>query len=131
MPDVLYTKKTDAIAYQKEVGGQIVKVEDADGTVHGWKVLPEIIEGSTRGPNPSELPPSAAEEQKNYLRKLEKAGSPQKKNMGGVVVPAGPILGQLKDELGYTQGGMSFPKRGPIRYSEGGAVKGKTFRGSF
>ncbi len=90
MPDVLYTKKTDAIAYQKEVGGQIVKVEDADGTVNGWKVLPEIIEGSTRGPNPSELPPSAAEEQKNYLRKLAKKS-----------------------------------------YSEGGAVKGKTFRGSF
>lgn len=43
------------------------------------------------------------------------------KNMGGVVV----------DDLGYAQGGLSFDKRGPIRYAKGGAVKGKKFSGSY
>jgi|TARA_R110000744_G_scaffold45333_1_gene100727 hypothetical protein len=127
MPDVLYVKKTDAIAYQEEVGGQIVEVdEDADGVMDGWKVLPEIAEGSTRGPNPSELAPLngsflPAAQQEKYLEDLEAAGSPQKKNMGGVVV----------DELGYMNGGMSFSKRQPVSYSKGGAVKGKKFAGTF
>jgi hypothetical protein len=39
--------------------------------------------------------------------------------------------GVVKDELGYMNGGMSYNKRGPIKYSKGGAVKGKTFRGSY
>ena len=41
--------------------------------------------------------------------------------MGGVVV----------DELGYMNGGVIEDTRGPIKYSKGGAVKGKTFRGSY
>ena len=47
--------------------------------------------------------------------------SAQGKNMGGAVI----------DDLGYAQGGLSFDKRGPIRYAKGGAVKGKKFSGSY
>ena len=35
------------------------------------------------------------------------------------------------DELGYMGGGMVHEKRGPIRYSKGGAVKGKGFKGCY
>ena len=54
------------------------------------------------------------------LRQANEGGQ-KGRNMGGVV----------KDELGYMNGGMSYTERGPIRYSKGGAVKGKTFRGSY
>ena len=39
--------------------------------------------------------------------------------------------GGMMDELGYMGGGVSYSDRGPIKYSKGGAVSGKTFRGSF
>jgi hypothetical protein len=42
-------------------------------------------------------------------------------NMGGMV----------KDELGYMNGGMSYSDRGPVKYSKGGAISGKNFKGSF
>ena len=42
-------------------------------------------------------------------------------NMGGVV----------HDELGYMGGGVSYSPRGPIKYSKGGAVKGKKFKGCY
>jgi len=58
----------------------------------------------------------------SYRKALKEAESePLGRNMGGVV----------KDELGYMDGGMSYSERGPIKYSKGGAVKGKTFRGSY
>ena len=62
---------------------------------------------------------NATPEQKDEARK--DLNIPDGLNMGGVVV----------DELGYMNGGMSYTERGPIRYSKGGAVKGKTFRGSY
>ncbi len=39
--------------------------------------------------------------------------------------------GMMTDELGYMQGGMTEKARGPIKYSKGGAIAGKNFRGSF
>ncbi len=56
--------------------------------------------------------------EKTYQKALSEA---EGKNMGGVVV----------DELGYMNGGVIEDTRGPIKYSKGGAVKGKTFRGSY
>jgi len=55
---------------------------------------------------------------KAYQKALKDA---EGKNMGGAVI----------DDLGYAQGGLSFDKRGPIRYAKGGAVKGKKFSGSY
>ena len=103
---VTYTKEADADAYAKSVGGTVVPVDtDGDGTTDGYNVIepqaPED-EGPTSGPT------------------TVYEGS-STRNMGGVV----------KDELGYMNGGMSYNKRGPIKYSKGGAVKGKTFRGSY
>jgi len=45
----------------------------------------------------------------------------QTRNMGGMV----------EDELGYMGGGVSYGNRDPIKYSKGGAVSGKNFKGSF
>ena len=62
------------------------------------------------------------------------------REVGGTVIPVsggytvksgrGP-MGRVVDELGYQQGGRSAFPRGPIRYSKGGAVKGKNFKGIF
>ena len=40
-------------------------------------------------------------------------------------------IGGIVDELGYMHGGMTHPKRGPIKYAAGGAVRGKRFVGTF
>jgi len=37
----------------------------------------------------------------------------------------------MTDELGYMRGGMTEEARGPIKYSKGGAIAGKNFKGSF
>tara|TARA_R110000823_G_scaffold170079_2_gene302583 strand:- start:313 stop:732 length:420 start_codon:yes stop_codon:yes gene_type:complete len=39
--------------------------------------------------------------------------------------------GMMTDELGYMQGGMTEEARSPIKYSKGGAIAGKNFKGSF
>ena len=58
----------------------------------------------------------------SYRKALKDSGrGPLGRNMGGMV----------KDELGYMGGGVSYSDRGPIKYSKGGAVSGKNFRGSF
>jgi hypothetical protein len=48
-------------------------------------------------------------------------GVPEDMNMGGMV----------RDELGYMQGGMGYTPRGPIKYSKGGAARGKKYSGSY
>ena len=62
---------------------------------------------------------NATPEQKVQARK--DLDIPEGMNMGGVVV----------DELGYMHGGMNYTKRGPIKYAKGGAVRGRTFSGSY
>ena len=58
----------------------------------------------------------------SYRKALKDSGrSPLGRNMGGMV----------EDELGYMGGGVSYSDRGPIKYSKGGAVSGKNFKGSF
>ena len=58
----------------------------------------------------------------SYRKALKDSGSgPLGRNMGGMV----------KDELGYMGGGVSYGERGPVKYSKGGAVSGKNFKGSF
>jgi len=61
----------------------------------------------------------ATPEQKAKARK--ELNIPDGMNMGGVT----------RDELGYMHGGMKFKERGTVKYSKGGAVKGKGFAGSF
>jgi hypothetical protein len=113
--DVLYTKESDADAYVMELGKEGVEGvkipvdEDGDGVRDGWIVKKRISEGS-RGMLPSESPDP--KEQAAYLKAVEAAGGPE-------------------DELGYMHGGMNYTKRGPIKYAKGGAVRGRTFSGSY
>ena len=65
---------------------------------------------------------NATKKQIEAAREAEEgAGALEGMNMGGVV----------KDELGYMNGGMGYNQRGPIKYSKGGAVKGKNYKGSY
>tara|TARA_R100000234_G_scaffold119761_2_gene103634 strand:+ start:491 stop:730 length:240 start_codon:yes stop_codon:yes gene_type:complete len=51
---------------------------------------------------------------------------------GGYVVKTGRgPMPRVVDDLGYAHGGLASFKREPIRYSKGGAVKGKRFSGSY
>ena len=115
--NVTYVSEEAAQTYANEIGGFVVPIdEDGDGVPEGWRV---VAEGPTRGPNPEELAPPngsfrAAADQEEYLRKLQEAGGPPGKNMGGVIVD-----------------GMNFNKRGPVKYSKGGAFRGKNFAGTF
>ena len=68
--------------------------------------------------------PSKPIDQEQYYREAAEVREAQDKtgkNMGGVVI----------DELGYRQGGLTLGERGPVKYSSGGAVKGKKFAGTF
>ena len=113
MPDVVYVDKNDADKYALEVDGVVVPVdEDGDGVRDGYRVVPRISSEGTRGPTPSESPDP--KEQAAYLKAVEAAGGPSD-----------------EDELGYMHGGMNYTKRGPIKYSKGGAVRGRTFSGSY
>jgi len=142
--DTVFANKDDADKYAStlEPPASVVPHDaDGDGVPDGYVV---VKEGSTRGPNPSELISEknatledfeTARDQAEYLLEVERGGKPRppfdaavapdrptvRKNMGGAVV----------DELGYTQGDMGFTKRGPVKYSKGGAVKGKTFSGIY
>tara|TARA_R110000782_G_scaffold89979_1_gene172986 strand:- start:2057 stop:2449 length:393 start_codon:yes stop_codon:yes gene_type:complete len=51
--------------------------------------------------------------------------------MGGGMMPGYMDGGMMDETLGYTRGGMKEEKRGPIKYSKGGAIKGKNYKGSF
>ena len=55
------------------------------------------------------------------------------RNMGGMMqdMPGYMGGGMMDETLGYTRGGMTEEKRGPIKYSKGGAIKGRDFKGSF
>ena len=115
MPDVVYVDKNDADKYALEVDGVVVPVdEDGDGVRDGYRVVPRISGEGTRGPTPSEVPPEAAADTAAYLKAVEAAGGPSD-----------------EDELGYMHGGMNYTKRGPIKYAKGGAVRGRTFSGSY
>ena len=110
MPEgVTYTKESEAAEYAKRVGGTVVPVRD------GYKVMvpqePGKDEGVTSGP-------TEVHGRKEGSVEFEGAST---RNMGGVV----------KDELGYMSGGVRYSDRGPIKYSKGGAVSGKNFKGSF
>ena len=126
--DVVYVKKPDADAYAKKVGGSVESIdENDDGVPDGWIVKePE----GTSGPLPEELAPDwqAAADQAAYLAEL---GGQEERYARGLKEPERNIGGAVVDELGYMHGGMNYTKRGPIKYSKGGAVRGRTFSGSY
>ena len=64
---------------------------------------------------------------KSYDAAMRLINDSRRRNMGGVVEEAAALV----DELGYMGGGVSYSDRGPIKYSKGGAVKGKKFAGNF
>ena len=111
-----FTKESQAQEHAESTGGVVVPVDtDGDGVIDGYNVIepqsPGEDEGVTSGP-------TTVYGREEGSVDYEDSST---RNMGGVV----------KDELGYMNGGMSYTERGPIKYSKGGAVKGKTFSGSY
>ena len=129
-PGVIYQKQSEASEYAKslppELAATVVGVDsNKDGNIDSWTV--ETKPFRHKGMDPDEFEDSGdIERQKAHLLELGKRGSPSSSPREGTEDPMAAL-----DELGYRHGGMSFTARGPIRYSKGGAVKGKTFRGSF
>ena len=132
---VIYKTRKDAQGYADEQAGTVIKVDaDKDGVMDGFVVVTDG-EDRTTGANPSDVPKADREAHEEYLRKVAGAGGRSisnadrrraeylGRNMGGIV----------EDELGYMSGGMAaYTKRPPIKYSKGGAVKGKKgFKGSY
>lgn len=74
--------------------------------------------------NPDDVKESMSIIKKATSEQLEKS----RKQLG---VQKFEMGGMMTDELGYMQGGMTEEARGPIKYSKGGAIAGKNFKGSF
>ena len=119
MPEgVTYSKQAEAKEYADKIGGTVVPVDtDGDGAVDGYNVIvpqgpsDEVV---TRGPI------TTYGDRKGSVE-FDGSSTGNELNMGGMV----------KDELGYMGGGVSYSDRGPVKYSKGGAVSGKNFKGSF
>tara|TARA_R110001592_G_scaffold361154_2_gene671131 strand:- start:403 stop:744 length:342 start_codon:yes stop_codon:yes gene_type:complete len=90
----------------------------------GIKIVPK--EGSTRGPNPSEIREKDAREgQKKYLDKVEKAGKPSKKKIkkrgGGKVVKKKKSIKAVDRDVSSDQ----FPEASKfVNKMGGGKIKG-------
>ena len=126
MPDgVEYSNKADAKEYALAEGKRVEgKDTTGDGFADTWIVVERPEEGATTGvelEDSGEPGTPEYEQQKKWLEDVDAGGKPPERNMGGAFV----------DELGYRRGGMTNPKRDPIKYAAGGAVRGKRFVGSF
>ena len=123
MPEkVNYSKKADANAYALEVGGHVIEHDtNEDGTPDTWTVEVESATTGVELEDSGEPGTAEYEQQKKWLEDVDAGGKPPERNMGGAFV----------DELGYRRGGMTNPKRDPIKYAAGGAVRGKRFVGNF
>jgi|13_taG_2_1085334.scaffolds.fasta_scaffold150913_1 hypothetical protein len=122
--NVKYSKEAEAKAYASEVGGHVIgHDDDKDGHPDTWTVVEIPEEGATEGPSLRDFEEGTPEyeQQEQWLKDVDAGGKPPERNMGGAFV----------DELGYRHGGMTNPKRDPIKYAAGGAVRGKRFVGSF
>ena len=91
--------------------------DDATGATAVTQEMTEYTTGGTYWV----VVPGKAVDLEGYFKESAEVRKATGKNMGGVVV----------DELGYMNGGATYTKRGPIKYSKGGAVRGKTFSGSY
>ena len=131
MPEgVTYTKQSEAAAYAKSVGGTVVPVDrDGDGVTDGFNVIEQQQPGRDEGVTGKTYEGSSV----NSSTGATSGPTTVLRNMGGMMqdMPGYMGGGMMGETLGYTRGGMTEEKRGPIKYSKGGAIKGKNFKGSY
>ena len=123
---VTYTKQSEAAAYAKTVGGTVVSVDrDGDGVTDGFNVIVPVQPGEGEGVI------------SGYTTEYGGRGPGSVEQVGFSTDDAEQRLLETgaedddKDELGYMQGGMGYTPRGPIKYSKGGAARGKKYSGSY
>lgn len=108
-----YKDKKTAETVARETGGFAIEEKDSKT---GLPIYTVEYESASKGPSGDD---------DGYTDRGSSAASGKlpevTRNMGGMV----------EDELGYMGGGVSYSDRGPIKYSKGGAVSGKNFKGSF
>ena len=132
MPEgVTYTKQSEAAAYAKSVGGTVVPVDrDGDGVTDGFNVIEQQQPGRDEAVTGSQTYEGSSV---NSSTGATSGPTTVLRNMGGMMqdMPGYMGGGMMDETLGYTRGGMTEEKRGPIKYSKGGAIKGKNFKGSY
>tara|TARA_R100000935_G_scaffold8513_1_gene17864 strand:+ start:52 stop:432 length:381 start_codon:yes stop_codon:yes gene_type:complete len=126
MPEGGATYKTLAAAKKaaEEKAGQVIKVKGGFAVV---EVDPAPIEDYF------EKPPETQRNMGGTMRNMPgyMGGGMMPGYMDGGMMPGYMDGGMMDETLGYTRGGMKEEKRGPIKYSKGGAIKGKNYKGSF
>jgi len=128
MPEgVTYTKRSEAAAYAKKVGGTVVPVKR--NGITGFNVIEQQQPGRDEGVTGQTYEGSSV----NSSTGATSGPTTVLRNMGGMMqdMPGYMGGGMMHETLGYTRGGMKEEKRGPIKYSKGGAIKGKNYKGSF
>jgi hypothetical protein len=128
MPEgVTYTKRSEAAAYAKKVGGTVVPVKR--NGITGFNVIEQQQPGRDEGVTGQTYEGSSV----NSSTGATSGPTTVLRNMGGMMqdMPGYMGGGMMDETLGYTRGGMTEEKRGPIKYSKGGAIKGKNFKGSY
>ena len=128
MPEgVTYTKRSEAAAYAKKVGGTVVPVKR--NGITGFNVIEQQQPGEDEGVTGRTYEGSSV----NSSTGATSGPTTVLRNMGGMMqdMPGYMGGGMMDETLGYTRGGMTEEKRGPIKYSKGGAIKGKNFKGSY
>ena len=128
MPEgVTYTKQSEAAAYAKKVGGTVVPVKR--NGITGFNVIEQQQPGRDEGVTGQTYEGSSV----NSSTGATSGPTTVLRNMGGMMqdMPGYMGGGMMDETLGYTRGGMTEEKRGPIKYSKGGAIKGKNFKGSY
>ena len=139
---VTYTNRSDAEEYAKSVNGTVVPVDrDGDGVTDGFNVIEqqqpgrdEAVTGSQTYEGSSSGATGATSGPTTVLRNMGGMMQDMPGYMGGGMMQDMPGYmggGMMDETLGYTRGGMTEEKRGPIKYSKGGAIKGKNFKGSY
>ena len=130
--DVIYKSRDAAQEYADEVGGEVKKIDSTgDGFLDSFKVVsPSYLH---KGPDSADFEdPATRQDTADYLAELGRRNMDAEKSSGEAVQFMGDAYVPPDEEgLGYMHGGMKFKKRGAIKYSTGGAVKGKGFAGSF
>jgi|TARA_R110002167_G_scaffold5071_1_gene23793 hypothetical protein len=140
MPEgVTYTKRSEAAAYAKKVGGTVVPVKR--NGITGFNVIEqqqpgrdEGVTGQTYEGSSVNSSTGATSGPTTVLRNMGGMMQDMPGYMGGGMMQDMPGYmggGMMDETLGYTRGGMTEEKRGPIKYSKGGAIKGKNFKGSY
>jgi len=110
-----------ATSKQKDRARKSLGMSYKHGGAHKTESSVELRMGPALTAEQLEQEKKVSSELDDEMAKFKARAKAKNKNMGGM----------MTDELGYMRGGMTEEARSPIKYSKGGAIAGKNFKGSF